>query len=85
MTAHDFASQEDWHAIERITALDPKGLYQVVGARHITMCGVIPTTVALLACRELGATSATLVRYMTSGEVSGDLNTVVGYAGVTIE
>ena len=85
MTAHDFASQEDWHAIDRITALDPKGLYQVVRARHITMCGFIPTTVTLLACRELGATSATLVRYMTSGEVSGDLDTVVGYAGVTIE
>jgi AmmeMemoRadiSam system protein B len=40
--------------------------------------------VALLACQELGATSATLVRYTTSGEVSGDRDTAVGYAGVLI-
>jgi len=84
MTAHDFACQEDRYAIDRIAALDPQGLYQVVRERNITMCGFIATTVALLACQELGATAATLVRYMTSGEVSGDLNTVVGYAGFVI-
>jgi AmmeMemoRadiSam system protein B len=84
MTAHAFAYQEDRYAIDRMLALDPQGLYQVVRARHITMCGVVPTTVALLACRELSATSATLVRYMTSDEVSSDLDTVVGYAGLLI-
>ncbi|MGH8068614.1 MAG: AmmeMemoRadiSam system protein B [Candidatus Entotheonellia bacterium] len=84
MTAYAFAYQEDRYAIDRMLALDPKGLYQVVRQRHITMCGFVPTTVALLACQELGATSATLVRYMTSGDISGDLDTVVGYAGLCI-
>lgn len=84
MTAHDFASQEDRYAIDRILGLDPEGLYHVVRERHITMCGFIPTTVTLVACRELGATSATLVRYMTSAAVSGDVDTVVGYAGLLI-
>jgi len=84
MTAHAFAYQEDRYAIDRIVALDAKGLYQVVRQRQITMCGFVPTTVALLACQELGATAATLVRYMTSGDVSGDLHTVVGYAGLLI-
>jgi MEMO1 family protein len=84
MTAHAFACQEDRYAVERIVALDPLGLYRVVRERNITMCGFIPTTVALLACQELGATSATLVRYTTSGEVSGDRDTAVGYAGVLI-
>jgi AmmeMemoRadiSam system protein B len=85
MTAHAFACQEDRYAIDRILALDPEGLYRVVRERHITMCGVIPTTVTLVACRDLGARRATLVRYMTSGEVSGDYDTVVGYAGVLID
>lgn len=84
MTAHAFARQEDQYAIDRMLAFDPEGLYQVVRGRHITMCGVVPTTVALLACQELGATSTMLVRYMTSSEVSGDLDTVVGYAGLRI-
>ena len=84
MTAHAFACQEDRYAVERIVALDPPGLYRVVRERNITMCGFVPTTVALLACQELGATSAMLVRYTTSGEVSGDRDTAVGYAGVLI-
>jgi AmmeMemoRadiSam system protein B len=84
MTSHAFAYQEDRYAIDRMLALDAKGLYEVVRQRHITMCGFIPTTVALLACQELGATAATLVRYMTSGDISGDLDTVVGYAGLLI-
>ena len=84
MTAQMFAYQEDRYAIDRMLALDAKGLYEVVRQRHITMCGFIPTTVALLACQELGATAATLVRYMTSGDISGDLDTVVGYAGLLI-
>jgi hypothetical protein len=84
MTAQAFARQEDGYAIERMVACDPEGLYEVVRQRHITMCGFVPTTVALLACRELGVTSARLVRYMTSTEVSGDADTVVGYAGLVL-
>ena len=71
-------------AIDRMLALDAKGFYEVVRQRRMTMCGVIPTTVALLACQELGAATATLVRYMTSADISGDLDTVVGYAGLLI-
>jgi AmmeMemoRadiSam system protein B len=84
MTAHAFAYQEDRYAIDRMLALDAQGLYEVVRQRHITMCGFVPTTVALLACQELGATAATLARYMTSGDIGGDLDTVVGYAGLLI-
>ena len=48
------------------------------------MSGVNPATVMLVACKELGATQAELARYMTSGEVSGDMDQVVGYAGVVV-
>jgi len=50
----------------------------------MTMCDAIPTTAAALASQELRATTATLVRYMTSSDISGDLETVVGYAGLLI-
>lgn len=78
------ARAKDRLALEKIEALDPKGLYEVVRANSISMCGVIPTTVVLAAARELGARTATLVRYATSGEVSGDFDQVVGYAGFVI-
>lgn len=71
-------------ALERLLALDPAGLFDVVEQRHISMCGVLPTTVALFAALALGATRAELVGYTHSGKVSGDLERVVGYAGAIV-
>ncbi len=78
------ASSKDRLALERILALDPQGLYETVVGNRISMCGIMPTTIALIAAMELGARQAELVRYTDSGEVSGDTNQVVGYAGLII-
>jgi AmmeMemoRadiSam system protein B len=78
------ARQKDRHAIDKILALDPEGLYETVRGERISMCGVLPATVMLSAAKLLGAGSARLVKYATSGEVSGDYESVVGYAGVVV-
>lgn len=78
------AIHKDKLAIDRILALDPEGLYATVHGNRISMCGVIPTTIALLVSMELGAKRAELVRYTDSGEASGDTSQVVGYAGLII-
>nr|WP_320011952.1 AmmeMemoRadiSam system protein B [uncultured Desulfobulbus sp.] len=78
------ASRKDHLALERILAMDAQGLYSTVVGQHISMCGIMPTTIALLAAQELGATKAELVRYTDSGEASGDTSQVVGYAGLVI-
>jgi hypothetical protein len=78
------AREKDRLAIERILALDPAGLFDVVRREGITMCGIIPATVMLVAAREMGATRAELVRYGNSGEVNGDMRQVVGYAGIVV-
>ncbi len=77
------ARRKDGAAIDRMLALDPEGLFRVVRTERISMCGVIPATVVLFASLALGATSARLVKYATSGDVSGDRGQVVGYAGLT--
>jgi AmmeMemoRadiSam system protein B len=76
------ARKKDGMAIDRMLALDPEGLFRVVRSERISMCGVIPATVVLCASLALGATSARLVKYSTSGDVSGDRGQVVGYAGL---
>jgi hypothetical protein len=38
----------------------------------------------LTAVKRLGAKSAELIKYATSGDVSGDRDLVVGYAGVIV-
>ena len=79
------ASRKDQLALERIKALDPKGLYETVLGNRISMCGIMPTTIVLLAAKELGAKRARLVRYTDSGEASGDTHQVVGYAGLIVD
>lgn len=80
----DRAEVLDAKAIARILALDPEGLHAVVEAERISMCGYVPTTVALVCAIGLGAREAELVRYGNSGETSGDFDRVVGYAGMLV-
>jgi AmmeMemoRadiSam system protein B len=75
---------KDQKAIERVLAMDARGLWEVVLNEDISMCGFGPTIVMLTAAKLLGATAATLVKYATSGEVSGDYESVVGYAGIIV-
>ena len=75
---------KDERAIERILALDPRGLYDTVRGEGITMCGYAATTAMLVAMRDLGAKEAELVRYATSGDVTGEREEVVGYAGLMV-
>jgi AmmeMemoRadiSam system protein B len=78
------ANIKDRKAIEQILKLDPKGLFDTVMKNNITMCGIAPTTAMLIACKNLGAKEARLIKYMTSGDVSGDYEQVVGYAGLIV-
>ena len=75
---------KDHRAVERILMLDPRGLHEVVTQQNISMCGLGPAVVLLTAARQLGAKSADLIKYATSGDVSGDRQMVVGYAGVVV-
>jgi MEMO1 family protein len=75
---------KDRLAIDKILALDPRGLHEVVRAKGISMCGYAPAVTMLVAARELGATRAELIAYATSGDVSGDREWVVGYAGIIV-
>jgi len=82
--AGNVARKKDFMALEKVLALDPKGLYDVVQENKISMCGVLPTVVMLQAAIVLGATDAELIAYSNSGDVTGDQSEVVGYAGVRI-
>lgn len=80
----DVARRKDKMAINKILQLDPEGLYDTVTRERISMCGYIPATIMLYAAKALKAKEARLIRYSTSGDVSGDYDYVVGYAGIII-
>jgi AmmeMemoRadiSam system protein B len=75
---------KDHSAIEAILHLDARGLYERVTCQHISMCGFGPAIAMITATKKLGAKSAELVRYATSGDISGDCDLVVGYAGIIV-
>lgn len=75
---------KDRKAIDRMLALDPQGLYDVLRREDISMCGYGPAIAMLTAAKDLGAQGAELVQYATSADVSGDRSAVVGYAGIIV-
>lgn len=79
------AERKDGEAIKAILSLDEEGLFNKVQQLNISMCGYAPTIVMLTLVKALGAKEAELVKYMTSGDITGDYNQVVGYAGIIIK
>ncbi len=76
----ELASKKDKMAIENITKMDARGLYQTISKHDISMCGYGPV-IAMLTASEGG--KAQLLKYATSGDVS-PMREVVGYASVAV-
>lgn len=82
--SQEAAEKKDAQAIEAILELNEDKLMQRIQRLHISMCGYAPVIVMISIAKLLGAKKTELVKYQTSGEVSGDRNSVVGYAGIII-
>jgi AmmeMemoRadiSam system protein B len=78
------AKSDDLWAIEPLATLDVKEFYRRIEERGVTACGYGPIAAMVTACSNLGATTAKLIRYATSGDVTGDTREVVGYAGIAV-
>ncbi len=81
----NLAREKDNRAIEAILELNEDKLAKRIKDFNITMCGYAPVVSLITAARELGAGKAELAKYQTSGDVSGDYSSVVGYAGIIIK
>lgn len=78
------AEKKDKEAISAILELNEDKLIDKVKRFNISMCGYAPVAIMLAAVKLLGAKSAKLINYQTSGDVTGDYSAVVGYAGFII-
>lgn len=79
------AKEKDKEAIEAILELNEDKLIDKIKRVNISMCGYVATAIMLVAAKLLGAKKAELINYQTSGEVTGDYSSVVGYAGIIIK
>ena len=76
---------KDKLVLDAVVNLDQEALMDRVIDVEVSMCGVAPTYIVLYAAKKLGAKRAELLEYRTSGDVSGDFTSVVGYGAVIIE
>jgi AmmeMemoRadiSam system protein B len=78
------AARLDGAVTDRIAAFDPEGLLDVLETGRGRACGGAPTAAVMLAARALNADRAKLLKYATSGDVTGDYRSVVGYAAAVL-
>ncbi len=82
--SQEYAENADKQAINAILEFNPKKLYDMIYHQNLTMCGPGPITAMLIACETLGAKKSELLKYATSGDVSGMYDQVVGYASLIV-
>ncbi|MCK4994180.1 MAG: AmmeMemoRadiSam system protein B [Candidatus Omnitrophica bacterium] len=83
--SHEKVKEKDSQVIEAIQELDVNKLYEKVNTNKISMCGCAPACVGLYTALNLGAKETRLIDYKTSGDITGDFTSVVGYAGLIIK
>ncbi len=76
------AEKKDKMAIDAAIKMDENQYYSTVESLAISACGYGPTIAAITAAKMLGAKKAQLLCYKTSGDITGDFSTVVGYASI---
>jgi len=78
------AKSDDVYAIEPLTHLDTTEFYRRIMEKQVTACGYGPIAAMVQACQSSGAKEAKIIRYATSGDVTGDRHEVVGYAAIAV-
>ena len=79
---NDFAHEQDKALIEPILEMDVERFYDVLQKRNVTACGYGAIASTIVACKELGSKQGELIKYATSGDITGDTSSVVGYGSI---
>ena len=81
----DSAISKDQFVLQKIKRLDSKGLLDTVEEYRITMCGPGPVAAVLTALKKAGSKNVEILKYSTSGEITGDKNSVVAYMSAIVK
>ncbi len=84
-----------YHPYDQAVSIDGKTLNAIGEWDYLTLsdnfetrtweaCGGAPIVAAMIAAERLGATSARVIKYANSGDVTGDRSRVVGYSAVAL-
>jgi AmmeMemoRadiSam system protein B len=78
------AERLDREVLKRLERFDPEGLIKIEKQGRGFACGRGAMAAALWAARALGADRVEVLKHATSGDVTGDFDSVVGYGSAVI-
>jgi AmmeMemoRadiSam system protein B len=76
---YDLAKELDKAAMDLLEGFDVEGMIRELARGKYEACGAGPIISTMIMSRMLGASRAKVLNYMNSGDVTGDLASVVGY------
>lgn len=79
------AERKDLAALKAVEALDEHKFYAVIENQNISACGYAPIAALMTYAKASGAQNAVLLSHRTSGDITGDKSSVVGYAAVSFK
>ncbi len=79
--SRESAERKDATAIKAIESLDAKRFYRTIEKERISICGFGPIAALMMVAKQLGG-KINLIKYSTSGDATGDFESVVGYAAL---
>ena len=79
---NEIAYKQDMSLIKPILDMDVEKFYNILEENNISACGYGAIASTMIACKRLGATKGELLKYATSGDVTGDMSSVVGYGSI---
>ncbi|MEA2069877.1 MAG: AmmeMemoRadiSam system protein B [Asgard group archaeon] len=82
--SHTSASSKDQHVIDAIKNLNANALYEEITEKQISMCGPGAVASILTAAHHNNVKNSKILKYGTSGEVSGNKTQVVGYVSAIL-
>ena len=82
---YEDALSTDNYVIEAILKLNEKDFFLRLQERNASVCGFGPIAIAIIASKELGAKKGELLKYSTSGDITSDKGSVVGYGSIILK
>jgi AmmeMemoRadiSam system protein B len=80
------ANMLDAEMLKRFESFDPESIFEAERTGRAFACGHAAIAAVLWAARDLGASRVQILHHATSGDVTGDFTSVVGYgAGVVLK
>lgn len=76
------AKLKDENLLDQVKKVDLTGFYTVLERSSVSACGYGPIAAVLHIASSLGKSAAAVLKYATSGDVTGDYSSVVGYPSV---